>query len=380
MRSVRVFLVAVTMVAGIACELTKTENPLSPTVAGPIPGVEITAPKPLEPAPGALIPGDKQPITLLLENSSSNGQRPLQYLIEVASDPGFNNIVFRSENVSPGPNGRTSVTLPSALGPGRAYLWRARAADGANTGPYFNPVLFNVFTPVSFDKPTLVSPAGGVRVTSYTPEFRIGNAPRAGSPSLVTYAVEVATNAAFTAVVAAWQFSEQPNETRFTAPSGLPPGSQIFWRARAFEGGAIGPWSDTATFATPVPVAPTPAPGGAGGACSNDSQLGIVTCQRNKYGAHMSSAQMVQFLRAIATDLNRLGTWGTGYGLLRKNGGSNCTTGDGNFYSCDIICQGNTESSQKQYDVLLDADGTQQPLWGGPKTAPNIRFDVCTVP
>ena len=33
-----------------ACEAQKSENPLSPSVAGPIPGVEITAPQMLEPA------------------------------------------------------------------------------------------------------------------------------------------------------------------------------------------------------------------------------------------------------------------------------------------------------------------------------------------
>ncbi len=35
-----------------ACEMTKSEHPLGPTVAGPIPGVNITSPTPLEPAQG----------------------------------------------------------------------------------------------------------------------------------------------------------------------------------------------------------------------------------------------------------------------------------------------------------------------------------------
>ena len=133
-----------------ACELTKTENPLSPSVAGPIAGVEISAPKLLEPGAGAQIPGDKQPITLLIENSASTGQRPLNYSFEVATDSNFNNIVFVREGVSPGENGRTALTLPNSLGTGRGYFWRAKAQDGANTGPYSSMVAFNVFTPVSF--------------------------------------------------------------------------------------------------------------------------------------------------------------------------------------------------------------------------------------
>ena len=57
----------------VACESTKSANPLSPTVAGPIPGVNITPPKPLEPGNGWKLNPAKQPVTLLLENASSNG-------------------------------------------------------------------------------------------------------------------------------------------------------------------------------------------------------------------------------------------------------------------------------------------------------------------
>ena len=72
-----------------ACESTKSANPLSPTVAGPIPGVNITQPKLLEPGSGWEVNADKQPLTLLIENASSNGVRPLSYLFEVANDPNF---------------------------------------------------------------------------------------------------------------------------------------------------------------------------------------------------------------------------------------------------------------------------------------------------
>ena len=81
---------ALVVLALAGCESSKSANPLSPTVAGPIPGVNITAPKPLEPGQGWQVQADKQPITLLLENASSNGVRPLSYLFEIASDgPGF---------------------------------------------------------------------------------------------------------------------------------------------------------------------------------------------------------------------------------------------------------------------------------------------------
>src|SRR5919201_6297279 len=60
-----------------ACEAKKSSNPLSPSVAGPIPGVQITAPKLLEPAQGFKLKESQQPIRLLIENASSTGVRPL---------------------------------------------------------------------------------------------------------------------------------------------------------------------------------------------------------------------------------------------------------------------------------------------------------------
>src|SRR5262245_28414406 len=89
------------LLAAVGCEAAKSSNPLSPTVAGPLPGVDITAPKTLEPA-NAKIAVDQQPLTLLAENAGSSGPRPLVYVFEVAIDAGFSNKVFVKENVPPG--------------------------------------------------------------------------------------------------------------------------------------------------------------------------------------------------------------------------------------------------------------------------------------
>ena len=96
-----------------ACAVEKSETPLAPTVAGPIAGVNITAPKGLEPSAGALIPGDRQPVTLLLENAATSGPRPLSYIFEIATEPGFNNRVFAQDNVPPGDGGRGAVPDPA---------------------------------------------------------------------------------------------------------------------------------------------------------------------------------------------------------------------------------------------------------------------------
>src|ERR1700682_5278122 len=101
-----------TVLSLTGCQVSKSSNPLSASVAGPIPGVNITTPKPLEPAGGARIAVDKPPLTLLVENASTAGVRPLSYVFEVAADAGFTNKVFVRESVAPGEGGRTSLRLP----------------------------------------------------------------------------------------------------------------------------------------------------------------------------------------------------------------------------------------------------------------------------
>ncbi len=128
-------LIVFTGCVAAACETRKSANPLSPDVAGPIPGVAITAPKPLEPLMGQQVVADGTPTTLLIENSGTSGQRELFLQVDVAADAGFQQFLHQANRVTPGPNGRTSYRLPEPLGPGHTYYWRARALDGANTGP-----------------------------------------------------------------------------------------------------------------------------------------------------------------------------------------------------------------------------------------------------
>src|SRR2546422_11237400 len=85
----------------VGCEATKSADPRSPSVAGPIAGVNITAPRPIEPN-GTRVASDTQPLTLVAENASTTGQRPLSYVFEVAADAGFTNRVFSRDGIAPG--------------------------------------------------------------------------------------------------------------------------------------------------------------------------------------------------------------------------------------------------------------------------------------
>jgi hypothetical protein len=377
MKTLKVLSAAAVSIVLASCAVQKSETPLAPTVAGPIAGVQITPPKTLEPAAGAQIPGDKQPLTLLLENASSNGQRPLSYLFEIATEPGFSNRVFTQDNVPPGDGGRTSLKLPSNLAMGKVYYWRAKALDGANESAYSNPADFNVYTPVSFDKPSLLSPINNDKVSNPRPTFAFVDAPHQGSPTTVSYVIEVSTDSAFSAKVAVWQFNETPGQTTFPSAADLPGGVQLFWHARAFESPVIGPWSDTQVFRTPAPVLPTPAPGpgpAPGQSCSSLTQpFNVVSCRRAQYAGHMSPDQVVAFEKSVASDLNKSSIGGGPYGLLKKSNGQSC-----GGYACDIICTGQG-SGQKQWDILGDSDGAQTPAWNGPNSGSSIRADQCDV-
>jgi hypothetical protein len=331
-----------------ACESNKSANPLSPSVAGPIPGVEITAPKPLEPGAGSEVLDDKQPITLLLENAGTNGQRPLSYLVEVASDANFASKVFTKDGVAPGSNGRTSVRIPDKLQRDRTYFWRARAQDGANTGPFSAPVKFSIVTPSSLGAPTLVSPVNGAKQTDPTPQFRVRNASRAGEVGNVSYTLQVSSNESFTGLIAIWTFREQGGaggESTFPAAAPLPYNVTIYWRVRGSDGITTGSWSATAYFKS----ADTPTdPGGGGGGGGDDGGGGgggggnpstcasrdgtfIVECIADKYESYrrpgVSSGQRkanMEFLRNRIIEAGICG--GLDLGWNRKRGGPDLST------------------------------------------------------
>jgi hypothetical protein len=361
-------LVAMTIAAG--CESTKSSNPLSPTVAGPLPGVNISAPRLLEPGQGWQVETAKQPITLLVENASTNGVRPLFYEFEVAADANFRNKVFSQVNVAQGPNGRTSLQLPQKLAAGRTYYWRAKAQDGANHGPFTASTSFQIIVPVVIKAPRLLSPIAGEQVGSST-TLQIANAATSGPVGKLSYRVELAFNAAFTQMLAVVTIPEGAGD-RTTLPASAPAGRTIYWRVKVFDSkGVQGPWSATQVFKTAA-SAPTPGPTPIPTSCTGLTvPIDILRCHRNKYGSPFTDPEHVSFLRGSMRDFNRLGILGGGFGLLRKTSGNQC---DG--YSCDVVCQGQG-AAQKQYDVLISEE---TPTWSGNPIGGNIRRDTCVAP
>jgi len=370
-------LIPAVALAAAGCEATKSANPTSPSVAGAIAGVNISPPAPVSPTPGTTIPAKDQPVTLTVQNATTNGQRPITYRFEVAADADFTNKVATREGIEPGSEGKTSYRLPDALAADRTYYWRAKALDGANESSYSQAVAFAVVTLAELSPPTPISPVSGLTTSSRSPEFKTRNAARSGPVGAVNYTFEIAEDQAFSAMVAIVTMPEQNTETRFTIAQQLKASTRHYWRVRAYDSNTASAWSLTQSFVTPAAVVtppPTTPPSTppSGGVCNSSNPDTIIKCERNKYG-FMSSSQLVEFLRASAKSLNRNNIAGSPYGLLRKGGGHNC-----NGYSCDILCAGQG-TSQRQVDVLGDADGAQVAGWGSTLTYPNIRVDVCEI-
>jgi hypothetical protein len=180
------------------CEAEKSQNPLSPSVAGPLPGVTITAPKPLEPANGTEIVSSSQPVRLLLENASSNSVRPFWFELQIARDAGFASLVHAVERIEPGPGGRTTYQVPLTLPSDQVYYWRSRALDGANTGPFSAAASFRVVVPIVIDTPVPLSPINGETIPTLIPRMLVQNGNVSGPAGTVYYVFEASLDAAMT--------------------------------------------------------------------------------------------------------------------------------------------------------------------------------------
>lgn len=268
---------AVYSLLAVGCVSTeKSENFLGPSVAGPIPGVLITAPTPITPVQGARVSAATQPILFEVENATSSGVRPLSYRFEIAADAEFTTRLLEGQGIPPGEDGRTRFRPPDMLAAERSYYWRVKAEDGANDGPFTLPLTFRVFTPVTLGQPTAVSPSGNI--STLQPQFVIGNVSRLGPVGSIVYAIEVADNDGFAPLIGDWRVFEQSGQTRLSSPILLPANKQLFWRTYAADETARGPVSAVQTFRTPSsapPAPPPPPPGGGGGGGSPLDQLDL---------------------------------------------------------------------------------------------------------
>jgi hypothetical protein len=340
-----------------ACEAQKSSNPLSPSVAGPIPGVTISAPTLIEPAQGFRFKEAEQPIKLVIQNSSTSGVRPVTYLFEVASDSDFNTKVFARGGVAPG-EGRTSVQI-DRLELGRAYYWRARADDGANASLY-STAQFEVLPKPLLTAPGPLSPINNERVTARRPTFIISNSDRNASVGALHYDFQVALDQAFTQMITSGIVDEAGGQTTFTAPNDLPYDRVHYWRVKAFDNETTGPWAVTQTFRSstaPVPVpGPSPSPGIPGNweSCGSTPGDQLVQCVHAAVNPSRTVEGAFEVTKRVAWLLR-----GGGAGLLIKNGGENIVSWKGYSFAAARICYPDGHI----YKVLSDVPSTNGPSW-----------------
>jgi hypothetical protein len=354
--------VATFAVGAVACETEKSLTPTSPNVAGPIAGVSITAPAPVWPANGMEVL-NTEPLRLVFGNANSNSERKFWYVVELAADAGFNTRLYTAPRVDPAAGQQTTVTVDAKLGAEATYYWRVKADDGANASAYSSTAHFDIVVPVVIDAPTPRSPINGETTANGTPELVVNNGRVEGRAGDVTYVFEVANDQAFSSIASIALVGRSPGSTTNTHPSApLPTGKTLFWRVTATNGRITSPPSVVQSFKTPA-AAPGPGPGpGPGplppsGNCATlNTPEAILHCNRARYSS-MGPAEIVEFLRQVARDLNKAGIAGGPYGILVKTSGSNCFG-----YSCDIICSGQG-GGQRQFDVLIDAGGANGITW-----------------
>ena len=280
-----VLLVAATMVVG--CETEHSSNPLSPNIAGPLAGITISAPTPVQPIDGQLIAADTGPVTLTFQSAVSTSPRPYWHELQIAEDGQFERIL-QTFNEIESPEGSlvVSVTLPLTLAPGTSYHWRARALDGANTGPYSNGVHFEIFMPVTITAPTLNLPADGATTQTQTPVLSVNNATVSGPASNTIYRFEISSTSSFASLISSWSVAPSTGPVTSVQVTGLGSNLTYYWRAQVRATGrtgeVVGPFSATRSFRTPFsapppptppPPAPPPPPGGGAADEINLSQV-----------------------------------------------------------------------------------------------------------
>lgn len=196
--------------------------------------------------------------------------------------------------------------------------------------------------------PGPVSPAGGQELDDNDPDLVITNASAhfvADVP--LEYVFEVFRDGQLvyrSAPVPAGPGGQTSHETAEL----LDYDAAFTWRAYAVHQGQRGPMSEAAAFRTVNRFGPS---------CAHlGSELAIVECRRAQYD-HIPHDELPEFLAKVAYDLNAAGMEHAPYGRLLKDTGNNC-----HGYSCDIICAGQG-NGQRQWDVLIDEDEAQIPVW-----------------
>ena len=359
------------LASSVACEAEKSRNPLSPSIAGPIAGIELSAPTILSPTNGTLIQFAQQPIELEFNQAVSNGERPFWYEVDVATDREFSTVTHRVPNIEPNHQATEGYTLNVELNANEVYFWRVRALDGANTGNYSDSATFEIYTPLQTSKPTTLSPDDGARVSTNTVTLVADNASIAGTANSVHYQFQVATDVGFQTITQSNTVSEGTNTTS-TITDSLEDNTVYYWRSRvivdAREGQVLGDWSNAASFTTPAAETPTSPPDSsentnspAPGCCPPPNRFVIVQQVANETGYPDSGINVDAFTQIVAERLHTEDpNWGRRINITGPVGKDTVAykASDGRPYSIDIVSGAGGSNPKIHWDAHGFIGGT----------------------
>ena len=188
--------------------------------------------------------------------------------------------------------------------------------------------------------PTPQSPVSGQRVSTLTPTLTAAPATADAGALPLQYRFQVFGDASSMV-----QDSGLVNAPTWTMATSLTPNKQFTWKLRAEYQGAAGPWSTTASFASPDPPPAYEVLGDWQSCGLRTKKLDLVMCVWAVVKPGNSVGDM-EVVKRVAWLLR-----GEGAGLLIKNGGENAVLWQGYSFSASRICY----SDGNIYKVIIDA-------------------------
>jgi subtilase family serine protease len=184
---------------------------------------------------------------------------PLTYRFEVDRVPTFDSPDRQASPEVPLTAGEAVWTPPQALADNAYAYWRAAARDAHASGPWASRRFFVNVANDAPGAPVPLAPGSGTIVATQTPTLRVQNALDADL-DLLTYEFEVSlAGGGLVASVAG--VPQGVAESQWTVAAPLAENGTFTWRARAYDGTVVGPWTAQVPFRVNAvdepPTAPT---------------------------------------------------------------------------------------------------------------------------
>jgi hypothetical protein len=207
------------------------------------------------PADGTVLPSTSQPVTLTVQNAvTTQPSLPVSDTFEIATDSAFAHIVV-TKTIPQSAGGQTSVTLDPL--PPSTYFWHVRAGAGGAV-VISAPGTFRIAAVLLAPAPVL--PANGVRIghLDQPVTLAVQNPTMPATVTVITDTFEVATDAAFTMVVASQTVPQGAGPQTSVTLSPLAGAVTYYWRVQVAATGAIGATTATASFLIGPPIVSGP--------------------------------------------------------------------------------------------------------------------------